>query len=104
MITEQLRREHPDEADAYESIWKRIWFIVSSICITTLWVQRNRVTFQHEVVTINGSVAEFWETSMRQLRAIGKRESRRAAFQIQGTRLIDANASWHDYPKSRHRQ
>ena len=88
VVQEQLARNHPDEVAAYAAVWDRIWLILSSICITSLWIQRNRVTFQEAEVTIAGSVHEFWETSMRQLRAIAKQECRRTDKKIQGTRLM----------------
>ena len=88
MVREQLNRAYPDEEAAYADVWRRIWVILSSICIARLWLQRNRVTFQQATMTIEGSVQEFWETGMRQLRAIGKRESRRADSSINGTRLL----------------
>ena len=77
VVQAQLERCHPDEVTAYTAVWTRIWHILSSVCITRLWMQRNRVTFQQEDVTIAGSVHEFWESGMRQLRAIAKRERRR---------------------------
>ena len=99
MVQDQLERGHPDEVTAYTAVWTRIWHILSSVCITRLWMrlirrschfqncmpaaratlalQRNRVTFQQEDVTIAGSVHEFWESGIRQLRAVAKREGRR---------------------------
>ena len=88
VIMNQLIRDHPDEVDAFAAVWVRLWHMLSSICLTSLWIQRNRVTFQQGEVTVGGSVAEFWDTSMRQLRAVAKREYRRADTQIQGTRLL----------------
>jgi len=84
VVRDQLNRAYPDEEAAYADVWRRIWVILSSICIARLWLQRNRVVFQHAIMTIEGSVQEFWETGMRQLRAIGKRESRRADSSING--------------------
>ena len=74
MVEAQLARYHPDEVTAYTAVWTRIWHIVSSVCITSMWMQRNRVTYQQENVTIVDSVHEFWESDMRQLRAVAKRE------------------------------
>ena len=88
VVQERLTRHHPDEVDAYAAVWKRIWRILSSICITSLWIQRNRVTFQRAQVTIANSVNEFWTTSMRQLRAVAKRDSRRPDTKLDGTRLM----------------
>uniref|UniRef100_M4BML1 RxLR effector candidate protein n=1 Tax=Hyaloperonospora arabidopsidis (strain Emoy2) TaxID=559515 RepID=M4BML1_HYAAE len=58
------------------------------ICVTTLWIQRNRVVFQREDVTLEGSVEEVWKTGMRQLRAVAKREFRRIETEFQGARLL----------------
>ncbi|EGZ11078.1 hypothetical protein PHYSODRAFT_519249 [Phytophthora sojae] len=83
-----LAQEHPDDVDAFTNEWKRIWRILSSICVTHLSIQRNRAVYQHEVVTIAGSVHEFWKPGLRQLRALAKRECRRVDSKIQGTRLL----------------
>ena len=76
VVQEQLTRHHPERwphmlscRTAYAVVWNRIWHILSSVCITSLWIQRNRVTFEQADVSIAGSVHEFWETGMRQLRA-----------------------------------
>ena len=69
-------------------MWQRVWLIPSSICAIRLWMQRNKVTFQHETVSLAGSVADFWANGMRQLRAIGKREFRQADTQRSGARLL----------------
>ncbi|GMF66372.1 unnamed protein product [Phytophthora lilii] len=53
-----------------------------------LWIQRNGATFHKREVTIAGSVQEFWKTGIRQLRALAKRECRRAETRVQGTRLM----------------
>ena len=92
VVREQRYRAYPDEDAAYADVWRRIWVILCSICISRLWLQRNRVTFQQATMTIEGSVQEFWETGMRQLRAIGKRESRRADSSINGHVCCSASA------------
>ena len=56
VFQEQLTRHHPDEVAAYAVVWNRIWHILRSVCITSLWIQRNRVTFEQADVTITGSV------------------------------------------------
>ena len=62
MVQEQLIRHHLDKKAAYAAGWERLWYVISSIGITNLWIQCNRVTF----LTITSSVKEFWITSMRQ--------------------------------------
>ncbi|OWZ23492.1 RxLR effector protein [Phytophthora megakarya] len=32
--------------EEYQTQWKRIWSILCSVCITILWMQRNRVVHQ----------------------------------------------------------
>ena len=82
VVVVRIEREHPDEEHAYATAWARLWLILSSVCITSLWIQRNRVTFQRGSVTIGGSVKEFWQTGLRQLRVVAKREYRRADTKI----------------------
>ncbi|KAE8965141.1 hypothetical protein PR001_g28821, partial [Phytophthora rubi] len=83
-IADRFNHEHPDDAQQYVAIWKRIWHILCSVCITTLWIQRNRVVFNQEEVTEESSVQEFWTTGMRQLTALAKRERRNPDTVIQG--------------------
>ncbi|OWY94387.1 RxLR effector protein, partial [Phytophthora megakarya] len=45
---ETLHLYEPDNAEKMEDMWKRIWRISSSICITSLWTQRNRIIFEKE--------------------------------------------------------
>ena len=54
VVQAQLERCHPDEATAYTAVYTRIWHILSSVCFTRLWMQRNELTFQQEDVTIAG--------------------------------------------------
>ncbi|KAE8981596.1 hypothetical protein PR003_g12314 [Phytophthora rubi] len=69
---DNITQDHPDDKPQYVAIGKRIWYILTSVCVTTLWIQRNRVVFQQEEVTVEGSVQEFWTTGMRQLTALTK--------------------------------
>ena len=87
VVVDRIEREHPDEEHAYATVWARLWRILSSVCITSLWIQRNQVTFQRGSVTIEGSVKDFWQTGLRQLR-VAKREYRRVDTKIQGARLL----------------
>ena len=88
VVEDRLRRDHPDEDMEYAKVWRRLWRLLSSICVTTLWIQRNRVVFKREAVTLAESVDEFWQTGMRQLRAVAKREFRRTETRIQGARML----------------
>ncbi|EGZ27402.1 hypothetical protein PHYSODRAFT_476982, partial [Phytophthora sojae] len=87
-VRARLRSAFADEVAAYEVEWNRIWWILSSICITVLWKQRNRVAHQGEQVTQHGSQQEFLKIGLQQLRALALRERRRSQTKIQGTRLL----------------
>ena len=88
VVKNRLLKDRPDEDQEYARLWVRIWRILSSVCNTRIWIQRNRVTFHHETVTLDGSVNEFWASGMRQLRAVAKREYRMTDTQIRGARLL----------------
>uniref|UniRef100_M4BZS2 RxLR effector candidate protein n=1 Tax=Hyaloperonospora arabidopsidis (strain Emoy2) TaxID=559515 RepID=M4BZS2_HYAAE len=61
---------------------------VHSICITTLWVQRNRVVHEHKAVTLERCVQEFKLQSLRQLLALAARERRQIHKEVDGVRLM----------------
>jgi hypothetical protein len=82
-----IKVDAPDEVKEIKQVWHRTWRILVSICITTLWMQRNRVIFHQEEVTAESSVQEFWATGRNQLKAIAMRERRSPDQQIPGTRL-----------------
>jgi hypothetical protein len=84
----KLWKMNPDELKEYTKKWQRLWRILSSICITTLWMQRNRVVFQQDSITEEGSKNEFWAMAGRQIRAIAKRKRQRPEKQVQGIRLL----------------
>jgi len=88
VIKQQIRHDHSDEKDEYEKEWKRIWRIRSSVCQTSLWIQRNKVIFHEETITVEGSMNSYWTTVIRQMKAIGKRERRSLHKIQQGTRLL----------------
>ena len=88
VVRGHLSRDHPDDVVEYADVWKRMWRILCSVCVTCLCIQRNRATFEQEDVTIAGSVQEFWDTGVCQLRAAAKREFRRSEMKIQGARLL----------------
>jgi hypothetical protein len=84
----RIQRIHPDEEQQYVAEWKRIWRILASVCLTSLWIQRNRVVFQHDEVTKESSAEESWATAIRQLHALAKRERSKPDKQEQGIRLL----------------
>eukprot|EP00644_Phytophthora_capsici_P016698 jgi/Phyca11/122109/e_gw1.47.147.1 len=65
-----------DGRDVFEDVLERLWRILATVCCTTLWVQRNRVTFEGEVVTKEQRCTEFQSTVIKQVKAIAKREKR----------------------------
>jgi hypothetical protein len=83
----RMRKAYPDDEKEYQDEWRRIWRILSSVCMTSLWIKRNTVVFQQEETTAEASAQEFWVTAMRQLRALAKRERSKPEKQIQGIRL-----------------
>ncbi|EEY60956.1 uncharacterized protein PITG_01197 [Phytophthora infestans T30-4] len=87
-LVEKMQKTYPDDIKHIILEWKRIWHILCTICLTSLWTQRNRVVFQQAQVTEDSSATEFWGTAMRQLRALGKRECRQPETQLRGTHLL----------------
>ena len=75
-----------DDAAAGELVWRRIWFLMSSICITHLWSERNDAVFRGVQSTTAQSVVRFWTTGVRQLTALAMREHRGAATVLQVAR------------------
>jgi hypothetical protein len=71
----RLMEDYPDTEDKLVQQWKRIWHIMRSVCVTVLWMQRNRVIFQHEDITLEQSIQEYWATGIRQVHALGKRNA-----------------------------
>jgi hypothetical protein len=86
-MARRIKEYTPDNVKEMETEWKRMWRILASVCITSLWIQRNRVVFHQEEITADRSAQEFWATGLRQLRALSKRERRSSDRQIQGARL-----------------
>uniref|UniRef100_A0AAV1UHM7 Secreted protein n=1 Tax=Peronospora matthiolae TaxID=2874970 RepID=A0AAV1UHM7_9STRA len=65
-----------------------MWWVFCSICITTLWVQRNRVVHEGHSVTLAGCIHECTVLSFRQLHALALRGRRQLHTQVAGTRLM----------------
>lgn len=82
-----IARRFQDDSEAAEKEWKRIWHIMSTVCQTTLWTVRNDVVFRDDHASVSASTARFWDTGLRQLRALTKREHRGADTAIRGARL-----------------
>ena len=88
VIRGHLSRDHPDDVVEYTDVWRRMWRILCSVCVTCLWIQWNRATCEQEEVTIAGSIQEFWDSRILQLRAVAKREFRQSETKIHGARLL----------------
>ena len=69
---------HPNDEQKVVKVSPRLWRIFRGVYFTTLWLQRNRVTFQHANVNVAGSATVFRITDMTQLRAVPAREVRSA--------------------------
>lgn len=76
-----------DDIEAAVEGWKRIWFLMCTICLTHLWNERNEAVFRREQSTVTTSVARFWSQGIRQLTALAKRDHRGTDTVVQGAIL-----------------
>ena len=76
-VREVIKQVFPDHADIAGQAWKRIWWIACSVCVTTLWTQRNRNIHKQESASTEQEVAEVKQVLFRQLRAVAMKEQRR---------------------------
>ena len=60
---------------------------MSTMCLTHLWQDRNDAIFRGVLTTTSHSVTRFWETWIRQLLALAKREHRGINTVVQGALL-----------------
>lgn len=81
-----LLERFQDDAPAGEQVWRQIWFLMSSICITHLWCERNDAVFRGVQSTTSQSVEQIWTTGVRQLYALAMRERRGPATVLQVAR------------------
>ena len=72
----RLTKRFLNDADAAVAVWHMIWFLMSSICLTHLWVERNTAVFKGERTSVSRSISRYWEVGIRQLTALSKREHR----------------------------
>ena len=86
-MMQRLRVAFGDTMEAYIVQWKRIWWILCSVCISTLWIQRNQVVHEQLQLSLQGSVREVCANGLRQLRALSARERRKLHSRVQGIRL-----------------
>ena len=87
VVIDFVRVAFGDTVEAYIVQWKRIWWILCSVCISTLWIQRNRVVHEHLQLSLQGSVRKVCANGLRQLRALSARERRKLHSRVQGIRL-----------------
>ena len=91
-VRQRLRLTKPfqDDADAAVVVWNRSWFLMSSICLTHLWIERTDVVFffiQGERTSVPQIISLDWEVGIRQLTALAKREHRGVDTVVQGALL-----------------
>ncbi|TDH68627.1 uncharacterized protein CCR75_003565 [Bremia lactucae] len=86
-LFQRLQQAFGNTVAEYIVQWKRIWWILCSVCISTLWIQRNRVVHERQQLSLLGSVQEFFSNGLRQLRALSARERRTLPSRVQGIRL-----------------
>lgn len=86
-MKDQLLRRFQDDVVAGETGWTRVCFLLSSMCLTHLWTERNDAVFRGLHTTSSQSVHRFWSGGIRQLTALALREHRSAATFIQGAQL-----------------
>ena len=75
-VWEVIKQVFPDNADIVGQDWKRIWWIVCSVCVTTLWPQRTRSIHKRESAFTKQEIAEVKQVFLRQLRAVAMKEQR----------------------------
>ena len=80
----QLLIRLQDDYEAGVKVWQRIWFLMSSICLSHLWKERNDAVFRGVQTTVAHSVARFWAHGVRQLTALAKRDHRCPDTAVQG--------------------
>ena len=83
LLIDRFGDDHTAAADEY----RRIWFVLCSLCQVHLWVERNGVIFRGKSTSPAQSALAFWRSGLRQLKAIALREHRSAATAVRGARL-----------------
>ncbi|KAF1772445.1 hypothetical protein GQ600_9026 [Phytophthora cactorum] len=61
---------------------------MASVCQTKLWVDRNEAVFRDKKTSLQVCAAQYWVIGTRQLRALAKREHRKADTSIRGATLL----------------
>ncbi|KAF1778115.1 hypothetical protein GQ600_21916 [Phytophthora cactorum] len=77
----QLDGRFQDDTEAATKEWKRIWQIMAS-------VDRNEAVYRYKKISLQECAAQYWVIGTRQLRALAKREHRKAGTAIRGATLL----------------
>ena len=72
----RIHQKLPEDSVAGVVVWDRLWFIMSSICLTHLWRERNDAVFRGKQTAALRSAEHFWEVGIWHLNAVAKREHR----------------------------
>ena len=75
-VREVIKQVFPDHDDIAGRACKRIWWIACFVCVTTLWIQRNRSIHKRESASTELAVVEVKQVLLRQLRAVAMTEQR----------------------------
>ena len=71
-----IKRRFPDNADNVGHTWKQMWWIACSVCVTALWIQRNRSVHNQDSMTPEQVIAEVRSILVQQLRAVAIKTQR----------------------------
>ena len=71
----------------FQEAYKRIWFVLSSLCQIHLWAERNVAVFRGELSNPCVKLSQILGFGLRQVKAIAIREHRSAATAVRGARL-----------------
>ena len=86
-MIQRLQIASGDTVEAYIVQWKRIWWILCSVCISILSIQHYSVVHDQLQLSLQGSVRKVCANGLRQLRALSARERRKLHSRVQGIRL-----------------
>ena len=85
-----LKDRFQEDREMADHVWKRIWHILATMCLTRLWTDRNEAVYSTLVTDIPGTTQSFWTACVCQLRAIATREHRKEASAIMGAVLLSS--------------
>ena len=86
---QRIRIHHmlPDDFASGVAFWDRLKFIMSSICLTHLWSERNDAFFRGLQTKVLHRATLFWDVGIRHLTALEKREHRSPGTVVAGVIL-----------------